>query len=83
MIPNSAYYKRGTFELKKVCEMATSRAFTDVIIFNENKKKPNGLLLIHLPDGPTAHFKAAPPPANCNPNCDSSLSAIASSTASS
>jgi len=37
--------------------MATNRAFTDVIIFNENKKSPNGLLLIHLPDGPTAHFK--------------------------
>ena len=60
VIPNSAYYKRGTFELKHVCEMATKRDFTDIIIINENKKKPNALLLIHLPDGPTAHFKAPP-----------------------
>ena len=58
VIPNSAYYKRGTFELKHVCEMATKRDFTDILIINENKKKPNGVLLIHLPDGPTAHFKA-------------------------
>lgn len=60
VIPNSAYYKRGTFELKHVCEMATKRDFTDILIINENKKKPNGILLIHLPDGPTAHFKVRP-----------------------
>ena len=36
---------------------ATARGFTDVIVFNENCKHVNGLLLIHLPAGPTAHFK--------------------------
>ena len=30
---------------------------TDVIIVNENQKQPNGFLLIHLPNGPTAHFR--------------------------
>lgn len=30
---------------------------TDVIIINENQKQPNGFLLIHLPKGPTAHFR--------------------------
>jgi len=57
VIPNSAYYKRGTYELKKVCTMAAKREFTDIMVINENKKTPNALMLIHLPDGPTAYFK--------------------------
>ena len=36
---------------------ATARGYTDVAVFNENQKHVNGLLLIHLPNGPTAHFK--------------------------
>ena len=31
--------------------------FTDVLVVNEDRKLPNGLLLVHLPDGPTVHFK--------------------------
>jgi rRNA maturation protein Rpf1 len=27
------------------------------MVFNEDRKSINGLLLVHLPDGPTAHFK--------------------------
>lgn len=45
------------YPLKKICEYATNRDFTDVIVFNENRKTVNGLLLVHLPGGPTAHFK--------------------------
>lgn len=36
---------------------ASNREFTDVMVFNEDRKHINGMLLIHLPDGPTAHFK--------------------------
>ncbi|KAJ8910018.1 hypothetical protein NQ315_003984 [Exocentrus adspersus] len=28
-------------------------------VINENRKEPDGLLLIHLPNGPTAHFKVS------------------------
>jgi ribosome production factor 1 len=31
--------------------------FTDVIVVNEDFKTPSGLLLVHLPDGPTAYFR--------------------------
>ncbi|CAD7693460.1 unnamed protein product [Nyctereutes procyonoides] len=34
-----------------------SRDFTDLIVINEDRKIPNGLILSHLPSGPTAHFK--------------------------
>lgn len=45
------------YALKKICEYATNRGFTDVIVFNEDRKSINGMLLVHLPGGPTAHFK--------------------------
>ena len=43
--------------LKKVVQYATDAEFTDLLVFHEDRKTINGLLLIHLPDGPTAHFK--------------------------
>lgn len=43
--------------VKKIVKSATDKGYTDVIIINEDQKMPNGFLVIHLPDGPTAHFK--------------------------
>jgi len=57
VFPNSEYHKRGTFDIKSIVQFAINREFTDLIIINENRLKPNALLLIHLPSGPTAHFK--------------------------
>uniref|UniRef100_A0ACB8F3G1 Ribosome production factor 1 n=1 Tax=Sphaerodactylus townsendi TaxID=933632 RepID=A0ACB8F3G1_9SAUR len=56
-IPNShVYYRRG-LALKRIIPQCISRDFTDLIVINEDRKIPNGLVLSHLPDGPTAHFK--------------------------
>ena len=44
-------------ELKKVIPEAVERDFTDILVVNEDQKRPNGLVAIHLPSGPTAHFK--------------------------
>lgn len=57
MLPEAQYYKRQGYALKKIVKYATDRGFTDVMVFNENRKNVNGVLLIHLPGGPTAHFK--------------------------
>lgn len=43
--------------LKKIVKYATAKGFTDIAVFNEDRKQVNGLLLIHLPAGPTAHFR--------------------------
>ena len=40
-----------------VVSQAVENKYTDVIVINEDNRVPNGLLLSHLPDGPTAHFK--------------------------
>ncbi|XP_007421442.1 ribosome production factor 1 isoform X2 [Python bivittatus] len=56
-IPNShVYYRRG-LALKKIIPQCISRDFTDLIVINEDRKIPNGLVLSHLPEGPTAHFR--------------------------
>ncbi|XP_056388527.1 ribosome production factor 1 [Hyla sarda] len=57
IIPNShVYYRRG-LALKKIIPQCIAKDFTDLIIINEDRKVPNGLVLCHLPNGPTAHFK--------------------------
>ncbi|CAH2310424.1 ribosome production factor 1 [Pelobates cultripes] len=57
VIPNShVYYRRG-LALKKIIPQCIARGFTDLIVINEDRKVANGLILSHLPEGPTAHFK--------------------------
>eukprot|EP00742_Colponemidia_sp_Colp-10_P007677 GILJ01008275.1.p1 GENE.GILJ01008275.1~~GILJ01008275.1.p1 ORF type:complete len:327 (-),score=46.50 GILJ01008275.1:226-1206(-) len=57
IFPNCFYYKRGLFELNKICKYAANKGFTALIVINEKAKVPNALYIINLPDGPTAHFK--------------------------
>ncbi|RWR86543.1 ribosome production factor 1 [Cinnamomum micranthum f. kanehirae] len=57
VIPNAHYYKRGTYELKKIVEYANKKEFTSMIVVHTNRREPDALLIINLPDGPTAHFK--------------------------
>ncbi|KAL6861551.1 hypothetical protein ACP4OV_017251 [Aristida adscensionis] len=57
IIPNSHYVKRGTYELKKIVEYAKNRDFTSLVVVHTNRREPDALLIIGLPDGPTAHFK--------------------------
>ena len=59
MIPNAKTFRRNKTQLKRVCKSAIRENYTDIVVVNENRKKPEGLLLIHLPDGPTAHFKVS------------------------
>lgn len=61
IIPNSIALTRHRCSVKKICESSIREGYSDVIIINESKngKKIDGLLLIHLPGGPTAHFKVS------------------------
>lgn len=59
IIPNSIALTRHRSSVKKICESAIREGYTDVLIINENRKQVNGLLVIHLPGGPTAHFKVS------------------------
>uniref|UniRef100_A0AAY4DZZ2 Ribosome production factor 1 n=1 Tax=Denticeps clupeoides TaxID=299321 RepID=A0AAY4DZZ2_9TELE len=58
-VPDShVYYRRG-LALKRVIPQCISRGFTFLIVINEDRKVPNGMVLCHLPNGPTAHFKVS------------------------
>ena len=37
-------------------ESARSHDFSDIVVVHEHRGKPDGLVLCHLPHGPTAHF---------------------------
>jgi len=57
VFPDATYYKRNNHEIKKMCEYASKREFTDLVVINEDRKNINGMLVVHLPEGPTAYFR--------------------------
>ncbi|RDD36834.1 Ribosome production factor 1 [Trichoplax sp. H2] len=56
-IPNAERRDRKKLDLKSVVSQAMEHDVTDVIIVNEDRKKPNRVTITHLPDGPTACFR--------------------------
>merc|ERR1712029_291881 len=57
IIPNSEPKWRKNASIKKMVKDAVKLDYTDIIIVNEDNRSPNGLVVTHLPEGPTAHFK--------------------------
>ncbi|KAK9069037.1 hypothetical protein SSX86_013153 [Deinandra increscens subsp. villosa] len=57
VIPNAQYYKRGTYDLKKIVEYANNKGFTCVIVVHTSRREPDALKFIELPNGPTADFE--------------------------
>lgn len=58
IFPNAELVKReSNYDIKHIVEFSKNRNYTDIIIINEDHKKPNAITIIHLPDGPTAHYK--------------------------
>ena len=57
MIPNSEPKWRKKTSVKKMVKEAVKLEYTDIIVINEDNRSPNGLVVTHLPEGPTAHFK--------------------------
>ena len=56
-IPNSDIVPRCGNDLKKIIPAAEGKGYTALIVVNEDRKLPNGLLVVHLPKGPSAYFK--------------------------
>eukprot|EP01027_Heterolobosea_sp_BB2_P027384 GEZU01042739.1.p1 GENE.GEZU01042739.1~~GEZU01042739.1.p1 ORF type:complete len:342 (-),score=97.42 GEZU01042739.1:264-1289(-) len=56
-LPNSYYYKRKNYMLKDITQWAINKDFTDLLVFHEHRSKPDGLIISHLPHGPTATFR--------------------------
>lgn len=57
IIPNSMQFLRNGAAIKKNISKVVANGFSDMIIINEDQKKPNGMIVCHLPNGPTAYFR--------------------------
>ena len=58
VFPNSFYYARKKYEIKKICKYASEREFTDIIIINEDRKEistPLTFFSFHLTFFPFLH----------------------------
>lgn len=56
LFPNSQRINRGNTKTDELVEACRSHDFTDIILLQENRGEPTGLVICHLPYGPTAHF---------------------------
>lgn len=71
LIPALHFYPRKKFSLKEICQFATNRNFTHLMVLSENAKHCNGMTISHLGSrnedddgaipliGPTAFFKVS------------------------
>ncbi|CAN6568468.1 unnamed protein product [Malus baccata var. baccata] len=46
VIPNATYYKRGTYDLKKIVEYANKKDFTSLIVVYTNRREPGWFCLV-------------------------------------
>lgn len=57
IVPNSQRINRGSYEIKQLVESCKANDVTDLIIAHETRGNPDGLIISHLPFGPTAYFQ--------------------------
>ncbi|KAK4691312.1 ribosome production factor 1, partial [Lecanoromycetidae sp. Uapishka_2] len=55
-IPRSSHRYSHRFSVREIASFATNRNYTAVIVLKEDLKKPTGLTIVHLPQGPTFHL---------------------------
>jgi U3 small nucleolar ribonucleoprotein protein IMP4 len=56
IFPNSASINRGAYKIKDIFEIAKDKDFSDIVFIHEYKGVPNGLVISHLPIGPTIYI---------------------------
>lgn len=56
LIPNSTRINRGNNRVDQLMEGCQQSEFSDVVIVQETRGEPDGLVVCHLPLGPTAFF---------------------------
>ncbi|XP_064604442.1 U3 small nucleolar ribonucleoprotein protein IMP4-like [Liolophura sinensis] len=56
LFPNSQRINRGNYETNQLMSACRSNDVTDLILLHEHRGVPDGLIVCHLPYGPTAYF---------------------------
>lgn len=56
IVPNSQRLNRGNYEYKQLIAACRANGVTDFLVVHEHRGQPDGLIVCHLPYGPTAYF---------------------------
>jgi len=56
LFPNSQRVNRGNHKVPDLVDVCKSNEFTDIVVVQETRGEPDGLVISHLPFGPTAYF---------------------------
>lgn len=56
IFPNAQRMNRGNYQMNELVQACRANNVTDFIIVHEHRGEPDGLIICHLPYGPTAHF---------------------------
>lgn len=56
LVPNSQRLNRGNYEYKQLLSACRANGVTDFLVVHETRGQPDGLIVCHLPYGPTAYF---------------------------
>ena len=56
LFPNSVRFNRGAYKLKDIVEAAERKEFSDIILLHEHRGEPDGMIISHMPFGPTLYL---------------------------
>jgi U3 small nucleolar ribonucleoprotein protein IMP4 len=56
LLPNAQKLNRGGHVVRELVESCRANEATDLVVVHEHRGEPDGLVVCHLPYGPTAHF---------------------------
>jgi len=56
IFPNAQRINRGSYTTKEVVEACRKNDVTDLVLVHEHRGEPDGLVISHMPYGPTAYF---------------------------
>uniref|UniRef100_A0A1I7WJ43 Brix domain-containing protein n=1 Tax=Heterorhabditis bacteriophora TaxID=37862 RepID=A0A1I7WJ43_HETBA len=56
IFPNAQRLNRGHYDVKQLVQACRANDVTDFILLTETRGKPDGMVVCHLPFGPTAYF---------------------------
>jgi len=56
VIPNSQRMNRGGHTVNQIVEMCRGEGYSDLVILQEHRGVPDGIVVSHMPYGPTAYF---------------------------
>ncbi|EJD08536.1 Brix-domain-containing protein [Fomitiporia mediterranea MF3/22] len=60
VVPGAEFIRRKKgkgFEIGNIAAWAAGRGYSNMVVVNEDMKKPNAITLIHLPEGPSSYFR--------------------------